>query len=409
MTATVQVPERVEQRARWVLDTLGASQLRLGEELPYRPDAWEQVARGELPQGDELAAAFFHLARIEELAGPRDRHGRFFASSSVLDPLDPPLERLRRELGLPAPWYGSAKFAVALTHDVDVPWRWTRIGMRGAAARVKADVRARRVASALHEARGLSRVPLHKIRGSDPNWRFAEIVAEEKEHDARSTFFVMAGHGHRADGAAPEAYDRLRPWLVETLVEAGAEVGLHGSYLAAEDLERLARERAMLAQLEGPLVGHRYHYLRVDPHRNLVPLVRIGFHYDTSLGFPDALGFRAGIAHPFRPWDLERDRPSELVEVPLAVMDATLAEDRYEGLSAKAAKPRILALLDWAAQHGGGFSILWHPERFDAPSARGWDRLYFEVIEAVRERGGVCVTGRELAGTAADWLGVPTA
>jgi peptidoglycan/xylan/chitin deacetylase (PgdA/CDA1 family) len=409
MTATVQVPERVEQRARWVLDTLGASQLRLGEELPYRPDAWEQVERGELPQGDELAAAFFHLARIEELAGPRDRHGRFFASSSVLDPLDPPLERLRRELGLPAPWYGSAKFAVALTHDVDVPWRWTRIGMRGAAARVKADVRARRVASALHEARGLSRVPLHKIRGSDPNWRFAEIVAEEKEHDARSTFFVMAGHGHRADGAAPEAYDRLRPWLVETLVEAGAEVGLHGSYLAAEDLERLARERAMLAQLEGPLVGHRYHYLRVDPHRNLVPLVRIGFHYDTSLGFPDALGFRAGIAHPFRPWDLERDRPSELVEVPLAVMDATLAEDRYEGLSAKAAKPRILALLDWAAQHGGGFSILWHPERFDAPSARGWDRLYFEVIEAVRERGGVCVTGRELAGTAADWLGVPTA
>jgi peptidoglycan/xylan/chitin deacetylase (PgdA/CDA1 family) len=409
MTATVQVPERVEQRARWVLDTLGASQLRLGEDLPYRPEAWEQVERGELPQGDELAAAFFHLARIEELAGPRDRHGRFFAASSVLDPLDPPLERLRRELGLPAPWYGSARFAVALTHDVDVPWRWTRIGMRGAAARVKADVRARRVASALHEARGLSRVPVHKIRGSDPNWRFAEIVAEEKEHDARSTFFVMAGHGHRADGAAPETYDRLRPWLVETLVEAGAEVGLHGSYLAAEDLERLARERAMLAQLEGPLVGHRYHYLRVDPHRNLVPLVRIGFHYDTSLGFPDALGFRAGIAHPFRPWDLERDRPSELVEVPLAVMDATLAEERYEGLSAKAAKPRILALLDWAAEHGGGFSILWHPERFDAPSARGWDRLYFEVIEAVRDRGGVCVTGRELAGTAADWLGVPTA
>src|SRR6188472_4034054 len=124
MTATVQVPERVEQRARWVLDTLGASQLRLGEDLPYRPEAWEQVERGELPQGDELAAAFFHLARIEELAGPRDRHGRFFAASSVLDPLDPPLERLRRELGLPAPWYGSARFAVALTHDVDVPWRW---------------------------------------------------------------------------------------------------------------------------------------------------------------------------------------------------------------------------------------------------------------------------------------------
>ena len=375
--------------------------------MPLRLEAWDQVERGELPEGDGLAAAFFHLARIEERGAPRDRHGRFFASSSCLDPLDPPLERLRRELGLAAPWYGSARFAVALTHDVDVPWRWTRIGLLGAAARLKRHALAGRVGPALHEANGLARAPLHRLRGSDPNWRFAEIVAEERAHDARSTFYVMAGHGHRADGAAPEAYERLRPKLVETIVEAGAEVGLHGSYLAAEDLDRLARERAMLAQLEGPIFGHRYHYLRVDPHRNLVPLVAMGFHYDTSLGFPDALGFRAGIAHPFRVWDLERDRPSDLIEVPLAVMDATLAEERYAGLSAPAAKPRILALLDWAAEHGGGFSILWHPERFDAPSARGWDRLYFEVVEAVRERGGVCVSARELAGTAADWLGIP--
>ena len=247
----------------------------------------------------------------------------------------------------------------------------------------------------------------HKVRRTDPNWRFAEIAAKESEHGARSTFFVMAGHAHRADGAAPEAYDRLRPRLVETLLGTGAEVGLHGSYRAAEELERLARERALLAQLDGPLIGQRYHYLRVDPHRNLAPLAGIGFRYDTSLGFPDALGFRAGIAHPFRPWDFERERPADLVEVPLAVMDATLAEERYAGLSAAEAKPRVLALLDWAAEHGGGFSILWHPERFDGPSARGWDRLYFELIEAVRERGGICLAAGELAGLAADRFGLP--
>src|SRR6266516_5323918 len=407
MSAAVRVPERVAQRARWVLDTPGGSDLRLGEDVPYRPEAWEQVDRDELPESDDLAAAFFHLARIEERGAPRDRHGRFFASSSVLDPLDPPLERLRRELGLTTPRYGVARFAVALTHDVDVPWRWTRIGMLGAAARLKGHVLARRTGPALHEARGLARVPLHKLRRSDPNWRFPEIVAEEGEHGAQSTFFVMAGAGHRADGAAPDAYDRLRPRLVETLVETGAEVGLHGSYLAAGDLERLARERALLAQLDGPLLGQRYHYLRVDPHRNLAPLAGIGFRYDTSLGFPDALGFRAGIAHPFRPWDFARERPADLVEVPLAVMDATLAEDRYAGLSAAEAKPHVLSLLDWAAEHGGAFSILWHPERFDGPSARGWDRLYFELIEAVRERDGICLAAGELAGLAAERFGLP--
>lgn len=407
MSAGVEIRESVERRARWVLDTLRAGDLRLGEDIPYRPDAWGQVDRGELPEGDGLAAAFFHLARIEERGAPLDRHGRFFASSSRLDPLDPPLERLRRELGLATPRYAGAKFAVALTHDVDVPWRWTRIGIRGAAARLKGHALAGRVAPALHEARGLARVPLHRIRGSDPNWRFGEIAAEERAHGSRSTFFVMAGHGHRADGAAPESYERLRPKLVETLAGAGAEIGLHGSYLAAEDLDKLARERALLAQLDGPLVGHRYHYLRVDPHRNLVPLEGLGFRYDTSLGFPDALGFRAGIAHPFRVWDVARDRPSDLIEVPLAVMDATLAEERYEGLTAGAAKPRIFEVLDRAAEHGGGFSILWHPERFDTPSARGWDRLYFEVMDAVRERGGACMSAGELAAAAGEQLGLP--
>jgi hypothetical protein len=384
------IPERVERRARWVLETLGAGGLRLGDDLPYSAEAWDAAERGERPDGDGLAEAFFHLARVEERGGARDERGRFPAAASCLDPLDPPLERLRRALGLEPPRYGGARFAVALTHDVDIPRRWTRIGIRGAAARLRH--------GALHEARALARVPLHKLRGTDPNWRFAEIAAEERAHGAHgSTFYVMAGHGHRADGAAPDDYERLRPKLVETLLEASAEVGLHGSYLAAEDQARLAAEKEELERLAGPVAGHRYHYLRVDPHRNLVPLAGLGFRYDTTLGFPDALGFRAGIAHPFRPWDFESDAPSALVEVPLAAMDATLAEPRYQGLSADAAKPQLLALLDWAAEHGGGFSILWHPERFDAPSARGWDRLYFDVLDAVRERGGVCLPAGELA------------
>jgi hypothetical protein len=401
------IPESVARRARWVLEMVGATGLGCGEDVPYRAEAWEAVERGELPEDDALAAGFFHLARVEERGAEVDRHGRFLAASSCLDPLDPPLERLRRELGGEPPLYRGARFAVALTHDVDNPWRWTGIGVRGAAARLKTHALAGRAGPALHEARGLARVPVHKLRGTDPNWRFVETAAEERSLGARSTFFVLAGHGHRADGAAPESYDRLRPRLVETLLESGSEVGLHGSYLAAEDLDRLARERATLAQLDGPLIGQRYHYLRVDPHRNLAPLAGIGFRYDTSLGFPDALGFRAGIAHPFRPWDFARDRPANLVEVPLAVMDATLAEERYAALSAPEAKPRVLALLDWAAEHGGAFSILWHPERFDGASARGWDRLYFELISAVRERGGICLSAGELAGMAAERFGLP--
>ncbi|MFY9578469.1 MAG: hypothetical protein WAQ33_04020 [Gaiellaceae bacterium] len=392
------IPERVERRARWVLDSIGVTELGFGDDLPYRADAWDAVERGERPVDDDVADAFFHLARVEERGGKRDEHGRFRAGWSCLDPLDPPLERLRRQLGVASPRWDGARFAIALTHDVDSVWRWTRIGVRGAAARLKEDVVGGRARSAAREATGLALAPVHRLRGTDPNWRFAQIVRETRRRGASgSTFFVLGGHRDPHDGAAPEAYERLRPRVVETLLGADAEVGLHGTYAAAEDEELLVEEKARLESLGARVAGQRYHYLRVDPHRNLRPLSALGLAYDTSLGFSDAVGFRAGLARPFRPWDFERERPLDLVEVPLAVMDVTLAEPRYLGLSARAAWPRLEALLDAAAANGAAFAILWHPDRFDAPTSAGWDRLFYRVIDAVRARGGACMSAKDLA------------
>ena len=390
------IPAVVERRARWVLDSIGATELGFGDDLPYDAAAWEQIDRGERPVGDELADGFFHLARVEERDGPRDEHGRFRAEWSCLDPLDPPLERLRRKLGV-ATRDDRPRFTIALTHDVDTPWRWTRIGLRGAAARLKQDVRHARLGPAVRETTGLATVPLHRLRGTDPNWRFEQILAEERRRGATgSSFYVIASHHDPHDGAAAEAYSRLRPRLVETLLEAGGEVGLHGSYTAADDPVRLAAEKHKLEALAGPITGHRYHYLRVDPHRNLSPLADVGLRYDTTLGFPDALGFRAGIARPFRPWDFEREEPLDLIEVPLAAMDATLAEERYLGLAAKRAEPQLMQLLDRAAEFGGAFAVLWHPDRFDPATSGGWDRLYSRLLAGAQERGGSCVPAAEL-------------
>ena len=396
--------EFAERRARWVLDSLGARELSLGDDIPYAEAAWQQVERGERPVGDELAEAFWHLARLEERDGTRDQHGRFPGGASALDPLDPPLEHLRDRLGLEPPRWGGARFAVALTHDVDRPWRWTRRGVRNAAGRLRAKARAGAGRDALREARGLAALPVHRLRGTDPNWRFNRIAELEAERGARSTYFVLAGHGHKEDGFAPEVYDRLRPRLVETLLDTGAEVGLHGSYTSAEDPLRLEREAKALQELAGELAGQRYHFLRIDPFTNLAPLAGLGFRYDSSLGFADAPGFRAGIAHPFRPWSEELAAPLPLVEVPLALMDTTLAEPQYLGLSAEQAEVRALSMLDRAAEDGGGFSILWHTNRFDRATAAGWDRLYERILDGVVERGGALITGAELAAEADAWL-----
>ena len=341
--------------SEWVLGTLGARHL-------------------DVPAA-ELQQAFGQLSLADEENGPRDKHGRFPASASSHDPLDPPLERLRRELGVEPPRWRGARFAVALTHDVDIPWRWTRLGVKLAVGR--------------RDLRGLAGLPLHKLRRTDPNWSFKRVLDLERKHGARSTFFLMTGFGHRAD---PEPYGHLLPRLVEAL--GGAEIGLHGSYRAADDPSRLIEEKAALERLAGPVSGHRFHYLRL----NLTAAEAAGFRYDSTLGFSDAVGFRAGIAHPFRPWG------TRLVEIPLAAMDVTLGERRYLGLSAREAEPHLMRLLDWATEHGGGFAVLWHTDRFDPWTARGWDRLYERVLAGIGERGGVCLSAGELAEEADAWL-----
>ncbi|MGI9659499.1 MAG: polysaccharide deacetylase family protein [Gaiellaceae bacterium] len=396
------IPASVERRARWVLDSIGAFELGFGDDVPYDEEAWEQLEHGERPR-DPIAAGFYHLSRAEERGGRRDRHGRFPGSESCLDPLDPPLEKLRESLGIEPPRWQGARFAIALTHDVDVPWRWTRLGVLGTAARLKRHVRRGQGLNAFRTARSLASVPMHKIRGTDPNWRFERILRVERARGLRSTFFLMAGHAHPADGATPSAYERLRPRLVETLLAGQAEIGLHGSYLAAEDVSRLESERALLEEIAGTVHGQRYHYLRGDPVGNFSDIADLGFAYDTSLGFADTPGFRAGIAQPFRPWNWASERPFDFVEIPLALMDVTLSEERYLGLSPAGAQKLIDRIVDRAARTGGGFSVLWHTDRFDPVSARGWDRLYFNLVARVRERGGVCLSAGELAAEAAAW------
>jgi peptidoglycan/xylan/chitin deacetylase (PgdA/CDA1 family) len=387
------IPAAVERRARWVLDSIGATELGFGDDVPYVESAWEQLERGVRPS-DPLARAFFDLARLEERGAARDAHGRFSARAAGEDLLQPAAERLRLELGLDAPRPLGARFAVALTHDVDVVWRWTPFGVKGALSR------ARR--GDLRQLVDLARAPLHRLRSTDPWWRFRELLDAERRLGVRSTFFVLAGHRVPEDGLAPEVYERLRPRLVEELRVGGAEIALHPSYTAADDPALVDQERAALEALAGAVAGVRYHYLRLDPHRNLAPLAS-RFEYDSSLGFTDDLGFR-GSARPFRPWDLDRDEPLDLVEIPTAAMDATLAEPHYLGLTPDAASKRLDQLLDRAAELGAAFSVIWHTERFDPPTARGWDRVYFRLIEGLKARGGVCVDAQTMAAGIAESL-----
>jgi len=350
---------------------------------------------------DLVMSAFWHLSRWEERPGSaRDERGRFPASAALFDPeqaaADRLVQRFREIAGAPPP----APLTVALSHDIDTPWRWSGVrAVAGAASRAKAAALGRRPKELARELRGLAGLPRHRARGTDPNWSFERIAEIERSHDGRSTYFVLAGHHHPADGAAPGVYDRVRPAVVTQVLAQGDELALHPSYTASERLSLIAEERERLESLAGASVrGVRFHYLRHDAHATLPELDRLGFAYDSSHGYADRPGMRAGLSFPYRPYDVVADRPLALLELPLVVMDATLAEERYLGLSAEAGLDRAAAVLERAARAGGTVSVLWHNDRFEPAYARGWDRVYDRLLGWVRERAGRLCTAAEAVG-----------
>jgi hypothetical protein len=393
----VSLPDGLHAQVRWVAGELcAAAGLRVAEGAPALP----------LDPSWDLRSAAATLARTEELGGAADEHGRFPASASALPagaaPLDEIVLALREaatRAGVePAPRYpADARFAVALTHDIDTPWRWSMRGLLGAGARLKSALALGDGAAVRIEAQGLARAPLHMLRGSDPNWSHRRMAALERRRGFSSTCFVLAAHRDPHDGASPEAYAERRARLVAELDTLGLEVGLHASYTCLADEHLIAGERAELASLlGGPIAGNRHHYLRLPWHEGIRALDRLGFAYDTTLGYAERPGPRAGFSFPFRPWDVADGAPLRIFELPLVLMDVTLAEERYLGLSPEAAWEEVERVLDHLHDVGGCASILWHNDRFDPVYGRGWGRLYERLLDGIAERGGHAGTARAL-------------
>ncbi len=378
---------------------------------------------------DLVASAFALLACWDECTtAERDKYGRlpFTASIFAANPelrlgepaVDRYVELLRGVLApriaaldlepLPQPgWMWSAggsrdggpgdgsagaRFAVALTHDLDNLWRWTRRGFAAAGYRTARAVRRGDGGAVRRElGDGADWLIRHLPHRSDPFWTFPQILAGEDARGVSSTFFVIARHTHKQDGNQPEAYRARIPEALRLVRDAGREVGLHGNDADRLGVEPLTRDRDDLRSRAGDSVtGIRYHYLRALYHETLPYLEKVGFEYDTSLAFAEHEGFRCGCSFPFHPYSLAEERPLDLIELPLAVMDGTLQEPHYRDLAAADAERAAASVLARALRSGGAVSLLWHNNRFDPRVSRGYDAVYWHLVDQAVAHGAYC-------------------
>jgi hypothetical protein len=293
------------------------------------------------------------------------------------------------------------KFIACLTHDVDHPCLrnhfcdHTMFGFcyRATVGSVVGFFRRRKSLKQL----GMNwlatiSLPLVYLRLIKDTWQqFGRYLEIEK--GLTSTFFVIPRNGSPTINAAgctrgeravkysaAEIADQL-----QVLQAAGREIGLHG-FDAWGDSDLGCQERRQLASLTGSSeIGVRMHWLCFDEN-SPVTLERAGFSYDSSVGYNETIGYRAGTLQVFKPLAANR-----ILELPMHLMDTALFFPYFLNLSPQQPQLIVQRLVENAMRFGGVLTINWH-DRSVAPE-RLWDEFYIQLLAELKQRGAWITTG----------------
>ncbi len=343
---------------------------------------------------DLLGSLFFLLSRYEEAVdgAPRDERDRSPAAASALGRTGwlewPVLDMyLRAFRGLiERAWPGLALDAggpgrAVLSHDVDHPS--SRAHWRGShALRVVAGDAIHRRDLGLAVRRAVSLLPTPGGVGPlDPYTVFDFLMTTSEARGVRSTFFFLTRETEVPDGSRYRIDDPWARRLIAEIARRGHRIGLHGSYHSFDDPDRLRAEWALLeAACAGLPAGVlrraiRQHFLRFRAGETWRAQVEAGLEEDESLGFADAVGYRAGTARSFRGYDITRGAPLANRVRPLHVMDVTLLQRMSTTLP-----DRLATVADMARRtrrFGGELSLLWHNSSLET---RAMKETYLDLV-----------------------------
>jgi hypothetical protein len=224
--------------------------------------------------------------------------------------------------------------------------------------------------------------------------RYAEI-----ERDLNATYFFIPFKNHPGSVNGKNAPRRRavkynlddHASLIADLKARGNEIGLHGID-AWENEQSAVEEAERIKSATGcDRPGIRMHWLYHDKYTASV-LEKAGIVYDSSLGYNNAVGFRAGTAQVFR-----MSAGKDILELPLLVMDTALFIRNRMGLDPEEGLQQIRELSRRIGLYGGVLTLNWHARSLGPE--RNWDDFYKSLIDLLRKENVWFARARD----AVDW------
>ncbi len=333
---------------------------------------------------DPFASCFFLLSRFEEYSASEfDEHGRFsgrmaWGGEELL--MFPWADIWRKEvhdtLALLYPNFRSdvAPLRSVASIDIDSAFAYRYKGVRRTMGAVVLDILRFKP---LNAYKRLKCVLANEV---DPFDTYENILDTclSQQIELRC-FFLLADRSRydiNIDFRTPQLHERI-----EDMHDGGATVGIHPGYESHNDVRVLAKEIGRLQSILGEKIQHsRQHFLKFRLPVTYRRLLECGITHDHSMGYADFPGFRAGTAHPFKWFDVERNETTALNIHPIIVMDSTL--HTYRALNPSQAMEVIAQLRASMRKTGGDFVSLWHNETVaEQGDWKGWRVVWEEAIK----------------------------
>jgi len=227
-------------------------------------------------------------------------------------------------------------------------------------------------------------------------WRKSLCDYGEIENKFGSTFFVIPFRGRPGQSKNGEVPARRAAKYgvgdvrteIQSLQKKGCEIGVHGIDAWSDVPSARTEMQEIASHVSDGCSGVRMHWLFFDSGSYEV-LDQAGFSYDSTLGYNETVGYKAGTGQAFRPLGAK-----QLIELPLHIMDTSLFYPAHLNLSANEARERVGELIDNAEKLGGVMTINWH-DRSVAPE-RLWGGFYQELLKSLEQRGAWFPTGSQI-------------
>lgn len=357
---------------------------------------------------DIISNSFFMLSRYEEIVQSSnincfDSHKRFCAKNSIAyinGFLDRPI--VNEYINLVKIFFeflnykienikydGKYDFLACLTHDIDGVQKYYNFNncIRSTGSWL---IRNRDFIKAIGEI--TEYIKGKKDYSKDAFWTFKYMVNCENNYGFTSSFYFMTNGKSRYDNKYDISEERIKN-IFKYLNINNREIGLHSGYDTYDNDINLKEQKKYLDNFAPDLnYGARQHFLRFKSPYTWELYEKLSIKYDTSLGYADNVGFRAGTCIPFKPYDIINDEVLNVWEIPLIVMDVSLKNKDYCNYNPEEAFIKIKELIDRVKKYHGIFTVLWHNSSFDI-SWLEWRNLYDRSLKYIYTNNGLGLSG----------------